>query len=136
MFGHFSLSTMVCQDYVLFYCNATLYTNSGNFGWFLNDRSIFMELFQTNFSYPYQSSTSLYGSTIRIQNVTRVYGIAYEFENFVLSTPIEILEDYVGQNLTCGQSQYQSSPIIIGNYSNRSKLTFLFQKIMNNRLKI
>ena len=126
MSGQFNLSTIVCQDQVLFFCEATLFTDSGHFGWFINDRSIFMELFQKNISYPYQSSTSLNGSIVRIQNVTRVFEFFYEFKNFVLSAPIEVLQDYVGENLTCGQSQFQSSLITIENYSNRSKLSMLY----------
>ena len=122
MFGQFDLSTTVCQDHVLFFCNAILSSNSEKFGWFLKDRSIFMELFHTNFSYPYQSSTLLNGSIVRIQNVIRVNDGLFIFNNFVLSAPINVFQEYIGENLTCGQSQQQSSPIIITNYRNRGKV--------------
>ena len=111
----------MCQDHILFICNANLNASDGTFEWFMNEASIFTRIFAISDSYPYTTTSSINGSIVRIENVTRVDGI-YEFKNFVLSIPVNALQNYVGANLTCGQQLDKSSHIRIGNYSNKGNL--------------
>ncbi len=106
------LSGPQCPREVTLTCNA-LEFNSPRISWFAGDTDLAQYNFILTDVYPKEVMTESINATAQISHAN--FTSTFNFFNFILSTNLNELVPFQGQNITCGTTSMRSSAIPVDN---------------------
>ena len=110
-----NISGRLCPGTAVFTCNAM--TMSNLIQLFINDTQVADYILTSGDTYPHDVQSSLPEASVMLTSVTVKANNIITYENFTLSINIQDLNQYIGNNISCGTLLQRSSAIKIESYS-------------------